>query len=558
MSDITDKNEESRDKNLIRQQLTVDRGADCAVNGALKAEKEGNNVGTEAPNTESSNNAGNEETAETAGNESEKEGKTKSGKKSGIGKLIGGIGIGMAFIIIFEAVALAVLSSGGLNFAKVFGKMAVIDRYIDTYYLYNADADDMADGIFAGMLASLYEDNYAQYYTAEAYEEETIRENGNYIGIGVTVTKDAATGGLLISEVTAYGPAEEAGLLPGDIIIKADGADLTTIEMNDAVENHVKGEAGTKVSLTFMRNGEELNVEVERRNIVNQTVFSKVIETDEIENSRLGNLRLGYISVSQFIRSTFGDFNEAYEGLAEDEEVNGIIIDLRNNGGGDVDICIAMLDRLIADDSVPVRTVNDVDSESDAKPGNGGEAGSAGEAGNTETSGGDRTADGSGTAGKSDNASDEGAVLLTIENKDGEAKDYTAGDRLGTRVPIVVLVNSRSASASEIFAGTMQDYGFMIMGTKTFGKGIVQSVISLYDGSAIKFTTEQYKLPGGAYVHKVGIEPDKIVEFEEFDGVTDTQTNYGKGKEEYILKDNQVNAAIEYLENEAYEAFQRQ
>lgn len=523
MSDITDKNEESRDKNLIRQQLTVDRGADCAVNGAVKAEKEGNNVGTEAPNTESSNNAGNEETAETAGNESEKEGKTKSGKKSGMGKLIGGIGIGMAFIIIFEAVALAVLSSGGLNFAKVFGKMAVIDRYIDTYYLYNADADDMADGIFAGMLASLYEDNYAQYYTAEAYEEETIRENGNYIGIGVTVTKDAATGGLLISEVTAYGPAEEAGLLPGDIIIKADGADLTTIEMNDAVENHVKGEAGTKVSLTFMRNGEELNVEVERRNIVNQTVFSKVIETDEIENSRLGNLRLGYISVSQFIRSTFGDFNEAYEGLAEDEEVNGIIIDLRNNGGGDVDICIAMLDRLIADDSVPVRT-----------------------------------ADGSGTAGKSDNASDEGAVLLTIENKDGETKDYTAGDRLGTRVPIVVLVNSRSASASEIFAGTMQDYGFMIMGTKTFGKGIVQSVISLYDGSAIKFTTEQYKLPGGAYVHKVGIEPDKIVEFEEFDGVTDTQTNYGKGKEEYILKDNQVKAAIEYLENEAYEAFQRQ
>lgn len=456
----------------------------------------------------------------------EQEGRKK--KKGRTGLLIGGIALGMALVIAAEGILLAVLSHGGLDYMGVFRKMALIDTYIDRYYLYDVHPDTVADGIFTGMIYGLDEDDYAVYYPETAYDELKKQESGSYVGIGVTVSKDPETDGILVAAVSPGGPAESAGILTGDILIKADGQDLKALDLDAAVDL-ISGEKGTSVDITLLRNGEEMNVTVERKDIVTYTVHHKVLSEDEFKSSRM-NMKIGYISINQFIKTTEQDFYKAYDELTEDEEVDGVIIDLRNNGGGDMNICLNMLDMLIDDDA-------------------------------------ELTADDEEAAGGEDSAQDpenekseeNGALLLSVENKYGGSTDYHAADGLGAEVPIVVLVNKNSASASEIFAGTLKDYGFDVVGEKTFGKGIVQSVINLGDGSAVKFTTEQYRLPGGGLVQDVGIEPTKEVAFEHTGKTKENEVNYvSPGTEPELKGDSQIAAAAGILEEKIYNAYQKQ
>ncbi len=435
-------------------------------------------------------------------------------KKGRTGLLIGGIALGMALVIAAEGILLTVLSHGGVDYLGVFRKMALIDTYIDRYYLYDVHPDTVADGIFTGMIYGLDEDDYAVYYPETAYDELKKQESGSYVGIGVTVSKDPETEGILVAAVSPGGPAESAGILTGDILIKADGQDLKVLDLDAAVDL-ISGEKGTSVDITLLRNGEEMNVTVERKDIVTYTVHHKVLSEDEFKSSRM-NMKIGYISINQFIKTTEQDFYKAYDELTEDEEVDGVIIDLRNNGGGDMNICLNMLDMLIDDDAQAPESEKEDNEEN-------------------------------------------GALLLSVENKYGGSTDYYAADGLGAKVPIVVLVNKNSASASEIFAGTLKDYGFDVVGEKTFGKGIVQSVINLGDGSAVKFTTEQYRLPGGGLVQGVGIEPTKEVAFEHTGETKENEVNYVSPNTEPELKgDSQIAAAAGILEEKIYNAYQEQ
>jgi carboxyl-terminal processing protease len=340
------------------------------------------------------------------------------------------------------------------------------------------------------------QDKYAQYYSAEAFEEENKRNNGAYDGIGVTVQTDEETGGMLVVSVNSQGPAKAAGIQVDDVIIEADGTDLTDMPLDEAISEHVKGPAGTSVVLTILRDGEKIELTVGRATIRDITVRGTMI----------ADTAAGYISVTGFTRSTEGEFKKVWQEL-EESGADGLVIDLRNNGGGDMDVSLRMLD-FILDDHISVSVGEDPQSQK--------------------------------TDGKT--------LLLSVEGRTGRSTEYYASDKDHHKLPVVVVVNGRSASASEIFTGVLMDYGYCSVGEKTFGKGIVQSVYRLSDNSGVKFTTDQYILPGGDKIHGVGIEPTVQVEFEEFGEVTSSLANFASGEETDILQDNQITKAVEMLE----------
>ena len=382
-----------------------------------------------------------------------------------------------------------------LDTSEINRKMNEITHLIDNTYLYEADPRTMTEGIFTGMIYGLTEDKYAEYYSTEQFEQETKRLNGSYEGIGVTVRKDEATGGILVISVNSRGPAKEAGMEVDDLIIAADGVDLRTMSLDEAISGHITGPAGTSVNLKIQRGSEEIDMVVGRALILDITVRETVIPGTET----------GYLSITGFNRTTESEFKDSWAKL-EEENVDGVVIDLRNNGGGDMNVALRMLDFLL-DDHLSV----------------------------------------TGEGGKPADTSSKGTLLLSVEDKTGNKEVYYAGDKAAVSLPIVLLVNGNSASAAEIFTGVMMDYGYRSVGEKTYGKGIVQSLYTLSDHSAVKFTTNQYRLPGGELIHGSGIVPDVEAAFEEFDDVTGTKVNYAGGEETDLVKDTQLQEAVRVL-----------
>ena len=226
----------------------------------------------------------------------------------------------------------------------------------------------------------------------------------------------------------------------------------------DYVVKHMRGEKGTKVTLKIYREGESdfLYIDVIRDTIENITVEGKMLDN-----------KVGYIQVDQFIETTPKLFKEQVDSLLS-EGAEKLVIDLRNNPGGLLDAVIEMVDYIVDDDAF------------------------------------------------ANNSEEKGLLLQTKDKNDTVLEEFRCDDGHSVNVPIAVLVNGNSASAAEIFTGTLKDYGkAKVVGTTTYGKGIVQSVIKLKDGSAIKLTIAQYFTPSGNTVHKVGIEPDVEVELDE-------------------------------------------
>ena len=392
-------------------------------------------------------------------------------KKGRTGLIIGGIALGMALVIAAEGILLAVLSHGGLDYMGVFRKMALIDTYIDRYYLYDVHPDTVADGIFTGMIYGLDEDDYAVYYPETAYDELKKQESGSYVGIGVTVSKDPETEGILVAAVSPGGPAESAGILTGDILIKADGQDLKALDLDAAVDL-ISGEKGTSVDITLLRNGEEMNVTVERKDIVTYTVHHKVLSEDEFKSSRM-NMKIGYISINQFIKTTEQDFYRAYDELTEDEEVDGVIIDLRNNGGGSMNVLSGLASYLMK-------------------------------------------------------GAESGDVVAYTEGRHGRDSYKISGahyDRYFSGSKIYVAANRNSASASEALMGAMISSGTVgyediyLVTTdasddavaRTYGKGIMQTTFyNFLTGEAVKLTTARVYWPDGTTcIHGRGIRSDE-------------------------------------------------
>ena len=372
--------------------------------------------------------------------------KKRERKKFWLGFLVGVVGVLLAACIVSVVAYLgfrkqvsyseeAQLSTGkksgssSVVTSATTAKMTMIERLIKKNYYMDVDEEELRDGIYRGMLASL-NDPYSEYYSAEDLKEVIESNEGIYYGIGAYVSLDTDLNLSVISGIISGTPAEEAGLQEGDIIYKVDGTDTTGMSVSEVV-SMIRGEEHTTVDLSLIRDGEVVEITVERRKVESPTVEYEMLDV------------------------TTDQFTEAMAVL-KGQNMKGLILDLRSNGGGNLDTCIDISQQLLP----------------------------------------------------------KGLIVYT-EDKYGNRDEYTCDGQRKFDKPLVVLVNGYTASASEILTGAIKDYRLgTVMGTTTYGKGIVQQIISLKDGTAVKMTISRYYTPKGHYIHQTGIEPDIEVEFD--------------------------------------------
>lgn len=342
-------------------------------------------------------------------------------------------------------------------------KIGLLETIVDQYYKDDVDLDDMKDGMYKGYISGLG-DPYSVYYNPEETEKLNESLSGEFGGIGALLRIDEEVGYVRILNVYEDSPAEKAGLKNEDYIYKVDGQDMGGKDINEVV-SYIRGEKGTEVQITVIRgdNAEEIET----------TAVRDIIEAETVTHEMLDN-KIGYIVITEFDDVTYNQYVEAIEDL-ENQGMDKLIVDLRNNPGGNLEIV-----RQIADYMLP-----------------------------------------------------EGTVVST-KDKNGKEEVLESDEENQFNKPLVLLVNGMSASASEIFAGAVQDFGTgTLVGETTYGKGIVQQIFSLKDGSSVKVTVSEYFTPSGRSIHGKGIEPDEVVPFE--------------WNEEEEIPDNQLRKAIEIL-----------
>ena len=416
-----------------------------------------------------------------------------------------------------------------INLPRVTEKLRKIQDLLTDSYLYQENGKDAEEMIYKGFLTSLLqEDPYAAYYTKEEIEETRNRQKGIYKGIGAAVSEKE--GGPLVEYVYPGSPAEKAGLLAGDIVLKVDGISVESLSLNYIVENLIQGLAGSSLEMVVNRNGEEVTLRITRGEVVIpgsevgdvaemlklQSGAEKQNETDpqkseeqqpDVNRDVLAKLKpgdIGYLSLRGFYMEAVDSFISQYESDIDGKK-KALIIDLRGNPGGDVEAATKLLDYFLPDHlQKPKRK----DSENKTiQTENRGESASSS---SLEV-----------TPNPNRQFEKDKTLLLYTEDKWGKGKDWYGKDGHEVDLPIIILMNQNSASASELFAGTMQDYDrAWVFGTLSYGKGIVQTVRSFPDGSAVEFTTHYYFTPAGRNIHKKGITPDLTVEMPEADQFT--------------------------------------
>ena len=378
---------------------------------------------------------------------------------------------------------------GELDYQKINVKLELLNQKVGEAFYFEPDEKNMEEGIYAGLMAGLG-DPYSGYYTPEEYADLMEDTQGVYCGIGAMISQNLETKVMTVIRVFEGSPAAEAGLLAGDMIFKIDGKDVSQENVDLVVKNYVKGKEGTDVVVTVLRPSasDYIDITMTRRNIEVPTVEHKMLE-DEI----------GYVLITQFEMVTADQFKAAVKDL-QDQGMKKLMIDLRSNPGGVVDGAVSIAAYLLPEGDI-LRTEykngqEDVYRTKDKK--------------------------------------------LRVDTTTGSKfPQYPVLDEDELDIPIAILVNGNSASASEILAGAMKDYKrATLVGTRTFGKGIVQNVYPLRDGSAIKLTVAKYFTPSGYDLHEKGIEPDVEIEL--------SDELIAKGY--YSLEeDNQVQKAIEVL-----------
>ena len=356
------------------------------------------------------------------------------------------------------------------NRLKQYEKLDLLMQLVELYYYEDVDTDEMLESAAVGLIAGIG-DVYSVYYTKEdmeAFNEET---EGEYAGIGCQLLADPTDQMITVTRVFKGSPAEEAGMRSGDKIVYVNDVYYSAYEMDAAVDV-MRGTPGEDVKVTVLRGLDTVDFNITR----------KVVNINYVEYEILdGNI--GYVMVYDFLGDAVKGFRTALDAF-QAANVTGMIIDLRNNGGGLLDASVEMADMILP----------------------------------------------------------EGTVV-SIRDKNGSEEAFTI-DSEYYDVPMVVLVNGYSASASEILSGAIRDTGEgTLVGTRTFGKGVVQSVIDFPDGSGLKVTTARYFTPSGECIHGVGIEPDVEVELDE-----DVVTRYGLNNLPHE-QDAQLQKAIELIQN---------
>ena len=353
--------------------------------------------------------------------------------------MIIGIVMGMVFcfLLIFTL-------SGGKNFILLNSDLkklvSVYDKVVNNYYM-DIDKDKMIDDAIEGMLSSIGDvyTNYSDLDSTISFDENVV---GTYEGIGATIYYSDSK--IIVNKVYNNMPAAKAGLQEGDIITKVDGVSYLDKNQED-LANYVKSSNNSSVVLTVVRDGVEQDITIKRDKIevpvVNSNTFS------------INNKKIGYISISVFTSVANKQFESSLKDL-EEEDIDGLIIDVRDNGGGYLssvtDICSLFLEK--------------------------------------------------------------GDVIYQLDDgkKTTSVKDKTKAKRT---YPVAVLVNESSGSASEILASTFKEsYNGFVVGTNTYGKGTVQQVSKLSDGTMIKYTIEKWLTPNGNWINDVGVSPTDYVE----------------------------------------------
>lgn len=351
-----------------------------------------------------------------------------------------------------------------------YEKLDVLMELVEMYYYEDVDEDEMLESAALGLIAGIG-DVYSTYYTKEdmeAFNEET---EGEYAGIGCQLLADPSDQMITITRVFKGSPAERAGMRSGDKIVYVNDVYYSAYEMDDAV-SVMRGEPGGTVKVTVLRDLDTIDFDVTREIVNINYVEYEILDGD-----------IGYVMVYDFLGDAYEGFAEAIDAFRA-ANVSGMIIDLRNNGGGLVDACVDMADLILPE-----------------------------------------------------------GVVVSMRDKYDEVEEYRIDDEYFD-VPMVLLVNGYSASASEILAGAVRDYGAgTLLGTKTFGKGVVQSALEFTDGSGIKLTTARYYTPSGECIHGVGIEPDVEIELDE-----DVVTRYGINNLPHE-QDAQLQKAIELIKS---------
>lgn len=352
----------------------------------------------------------------------------------------------MGALIVLAASA-AVFGSGKLggvfNIGADSRKIELLNALIDKYYAGDVDGEKLEQGIYKGYIEGL-EDPYSAYYDEEETQQMTEMSTGEFAGIGVLVTQDKNTGVLQAVQVYENSPADKAGIEDGDLFYKVDGEDISGQDINVVVEK-IKGEAGTTVELTMLRGDsrQEKVFSVERDMVEQQTVQSEMREEG-----------IGYIRITEFAAVTYEQYEQAL-GSLEAQGMERLIVDLRNNPGGNLKTVCEILDLMLP----------------------------------------------------------QGLIVYT-EDKNGNREEYTSDGETVFEKPLVVMMNGNSASASEIFAGAVQDHGAgQIVGTQSYGKGLVQQIFDLRDGTSVKLTIAEYFTPDGRNINGTGITPDVETEY---------------------------------------------
>ena len=337
---------------------------------------------------------------------------------------------------------------------------------IKKYYVKPVGDDKLMEGAISGMLASL--DPHSSYLDPETYKELGIQIAGKFGGLGIEVTMDENGLVKVISPIEGT-PADKAGIKPGDVIVKIDNVPVRGLKFTEAI-NKMRGKPRTKVTLTIARkieNGQEILTVPMMRDIINVvSVKSRMLEPG-----------YGYLRINSFQETTLDSMVEHLTRLHNQTPLKGLILDLRNDPGGVLETAVGVSAAFLDKGKLVVSSDGRMP---DAK--------------------------------QSLYATPED--YLTRERSRSGNQDPLAGlDPIFKRIPIVVLVNGGSASASEIVAGALQDHRrALVMGTRTFGKGSVQRVIPLDEHTGIKLTVALYFTPNKRSIQAEGIVPDRVVE----------------------------------------------
>lgn len=320
-------------------------------------------------------------------------------------------------------------------------KVKLIQEYLDKYYVDDIDQEDMEEMMYAGFVAGVG-DPYTNYFSYEEFQSFMDDTKGSFEGIGVEVMKNPQESGIQVINTIENSPAAKAGILPFDRIIEVDGEDISDMDLQSVV-NMMKGPDGTEVKIGIYRDSDNKTKEF--------TLKRGKIEMSTVSHKMMDN-KIGYLKLSGFKENSYDQFMEAYQDL-QNQGMKGLILDLRYNLGGLVDVATKITDELVP----------------------------------------------------------EGIMVYTVD-KEGNREDFES-DANQIEVPLVLLVNGYSASASEILSGAVQDLDAGdLVGTQTYGKGVVQGLFKLADGSALKITIQKYYTPNGVCIQGVGITPDYVVE----------------------------------------------